>query len=57
MVIKYEKRRSYGRDRYYILNAKFQKSYALLTGLSTLTEENIKLLEDMEIKFELVDKS
>ncbi len=56
MEVKYEKKRSYGRDRYYILNAKFQKNYALLTGLSTLTKENMKLLEEMGFKFKLVDK-
>jgi hypothetical protein len=52
MTIKYEIKRAYGHERYYILDPKFQKNYALLTGLSTMTKESMKLLEEMGFKFE-----
>jgi hypothetical protein len=56
MTIKYEIKRAYGHERYYILDPKFQKNYALLTGLSTMTKGSMKLLEEMGFKFEEVKK-
>ena len=47
MIIKYRKEKSYGRERFYILDFKIQKAYEALSGRSTLTPETMKALKDL----------
>lgn len=53
-IIKYKKDKTYGRDRYYIVDDVFQKNYEKLTGKQTLTKETIQALTAMGFTFEQV---
>jgi hypothetical protein len=54
MTIKYKKEKVYGRDVFYIIDPKIQKTYQILTSKKTLTLESMKALEELGMKFEQV---
>jgi hypothetical protein len=53
-TIKYKKDKTYGRERFYIVDLAFQKNYEKLTGKQTLTKETMQALTAMGFVFEQV---